>query len=116
VFPIGETVSRVVPYSDQPPTVETTSRVNVFKTNKQPVSTTFFLEPRTDFISGVVFARQAIWNLAWKASEALGVIHRPPATAPLPRGAIPSRCEMWVDDDGTLSHRGRCSMHGVYSE
>jgi hypothetical protein len=73
------------------------------------------LEPRTEFISGVVFARHAIWNLTWKASEALGMIHRPNATAPLPRGTIPSICEMWIEDDGTLAHRGSCAMHGVYA-
>lgn len=116
VFPIGETVLVVEPYSDERPRVQPTTRVNVFKANKQPVSTTFFLEPRSAHISGVVFARQAIWNLTWKATDALGVIHRPDATVPLPRGTIPARCEMWVEPDGTLAHRGRCAIDGVYSE
>jgi len=115
VFPIGETVLRVVPYSDEQPTVEATTRVNVFKANKQPVSTTFFFEERTEILAGVVFARNSIWNLAWKASESLNILHRPRPRVALARGTIPSRCEMWIDDDGMLVHRGRCAMFGVYA-
>jgi hypothetical protein len=115
VFGIGETVLRVVPYSDQPPTVETLTREEVTKANGSPVSTTFLIEERTEFVSGILFARQAIWNLQWSASSSLGLIHRPNARVPVPRGELPTRCEMWVEADGRVSHRGRCAMFGAYA-
>jgi hypothetical protein len=76
VFPIGETVLRVVPYSDEQPTVERTVRENVFKANKQPVSTTFFFEERTEILSGVIFARTSI------CVEGVRVAQRHPPTSP----------------------------------
>jgi hypothetical protein len=62
VFPVGETVLRVVPYSGQPTTVETPQRLQLLNANGQPVSTTFFFEPRTEFLAAVLFAKHAIWT------------------------------------------------------
>jgi hypothetical protein len=116
VFGIGETVLRIVPYSEQPPTVETLRREEVMKANGSPVSTTFFVEERTEFVSGVLYAREALWNLEWSASASLGLIHRPNARVAVPRGEIPTRCEMWVEPDGLVSHRGKCAMFGAYAK
>ncbi len=88
------------PYSDKKPTSMTLQRAVVHKNNKAAVSTTFFLEPRTEFVSGVLFVRHAVWNLQWSASEEPGLIHRPNAKASVPLGMIPTRCEMWVDAMG----------------
>jgi hypothetical protein len=115
VFGVGDTVMHLVPYSDQPPTVETMQRDQVVKRKGAPVSTTFFLEERTRFVSGLLFARHAVWSLPWSAAETLGMIHRPDAANPVPRSEIPSRCEMWVEADGSLAFRGRCASHGFYA-
>ena len=120
VFPIGETVLKVPVYRDGPMTLETPVRENVTKVNKQrtvsTVSTRFFLEPRTEFISGVLFVGQTIYNISWSAAESLHMIHRPNAKVPLPNGTIPSRCELWLEPDGTLGHLGKCAQFGSFAE
>jgi len=116
VFPLGDTVLTAPVGGVGPLINEVVRRNEVRKVNKAPVSTTFFLEPRTEFVSGVLFAREAVWNLEWSAAKSLGMIHRPGARVPVPRGSIPVRCEMWVSDDGGLRHRGRCAMYGPFSK
>lgn len=115
VLPIGETVMIVPLYSDEPPHVEIPRRESIRKANEAEVSTTVFLEARAACVAGLLFVDQAIWNLPWKAVAALGIVHNPLATVPLPRGVIPSRCELWVEDE-VLRHRGRCAEYGVYAE
>ena len=63
VFPLGETVMVVTPYSEEPPRVEIPPRFSVTKKTGAEVSTTLFIEPRSAAISGVLFASQVVWNL-----------------------------------------------------
>ena|ERR1019366_2004210 len=115
VLGIGQTTYNFVPYSDQPGWIEVPRREHVATASGSPVSTTFLLEAETEFVSGIIFARQAVYNLRWSAAESLGLLHRPRARVPLPHGVIPTRCEMWVDEEGTLLHRGKCAMFGNYA-
>ena len=115
MLPIGETVLVVKPYSDEAPHVEVPRRDCIKKANSAEVSTTVFLEPRSACVAGLLFVSQAVWNLRWKAEEALRILHNPVAAAPLPRGTIPGRCELWLEN-GVLQHRGRCARFGVYAE
>jgi hypothetical protein len=111
VFPIGETVVVVKPYSDEPPRVEVPARFAVTKKKGAEVSTTFFLEPRSAAVSGVLFASQVVWNLQKSAEKDLGLVHNPRAAAPLPRRALPLKCELWVEDD-ELQREGKWSSFG----
>jgi hypothetical protein len=115
VFALGETVYRFTPYSGQPGRVEVPVREHVTKANGSAVSTTFFLDPQTEFVSGVIFVRLGVENLKWSAEDSLGLVHRPHARVPVERGAIPTRCEMWLDEQGVLMHRGKCAMFGTYA-
>ena len=115
VLPIGNTVLNVIPYSKKRPKVSVERRVQILKRNKSPVDTMFLLDPRTAFVSGIIFVRNSIYNLSWKESK-LHLIHRPGATVPVPLGMIPTRCEMWADQKGTIRHRGICSSYGHYSK
>jgi type I restriction enzyme S subunit len=114
VLGIGETVLVVTPYSEDPPRVEVPQRESIKKANDAVVTTTTFLESRSSSVAGLLFVNQAVWNLPWSAAEALGVLHNPMATEPLPVGALPCQCELWVES-GVLRHRGRCADYGVYS-
>jgi hypothetical protein len=115
VLPIGEPLLVVPIDSVEKPHVITPRREAVKKANDEPVSTTFFLEPATAFISGILFATD-IWNLRWTMEESLSLIHRPGAAIPLPPGELQTRCELWVDEEGFLKHRGRCGRFGHYAE
>jgi hypothetical protein len=115
VLPIGETVFVAPLYGKGKPRVETQMRHQVTKVAGSDVSTTFFLDERTEYVSGVLFARHYVGNLSWSASTSLGFIHRRSAKAPLPLGTIPALCEMWVDDAGSVRHRGSCAMAGAYA-
>lgn|GEM_PF-1035111 len=98
VFPIGEPVMVVTPYSTEPPRVEVPPRFSVTKKKGAEVSTTLFLEPRSAAISGVLFASQVVWNLRMGAAKDLGLVHNPQAAAPLTRRAFPLKCEFWAED------------------
>jgi hypothetical protein len=111
VFPIGETVMIVTPYSAEPPRVEIPPRFAVTKKRGAEVSTTLFLEPRSASVSGVLFASQLVWNLQKSAEKDLGLVHNPRAAAPLPRRGLPVRCELWVEND-ELRREGKWSMFG----
>jgi hypothetical protein len=80
------------------------------------VATTLFLDETGATLSGLIFVRQHVGNLAWKAIEDFGLLHNSEATTPLRRGALPVCCEMWVDHERKLVHRGRCAEVGVYAE
>jgi hypothetical protein len=99
VFPIGEPVLVVVPYSKERPHVEMPPRFAVKKKSGAEVSTTLFLEPRSASLSGVLFASQLVWNLRKSTEKDLRLVHNPLAATPFPRGALPLRCEFWVEDD-----------------
>jgi hypothetical protein len=114
VFPIGEPVMRITPYRKGPHPVEVPRRELVTKSNGCPVSTTFFLEPCTAIVSGILFSAQSVGNSCWRSEDSLGLVHRPDATVPLPRGSIPTRCELWVEEE-VLQHRGRCARYGTYA-
>jgi hypothetical protein len=63
VFGFGDPVWHVPIDSDEPPHVEVHAQTEVPKATGQQVSTTFFLDSETTFISGILFAREDIWNL-----------------------------------------------------
>jgi len=98
VFPMGEPVLVVVPYSKERPRVEIPPRFAITKKSGAEVSTTLFLEPRSGSVSGVLFASQLVWNLRKSAEKDLRLVHNPHAAAPFPRGAFPLRCEFWVEE------------------
>jgi hypothetical protein len=108
LLPIGETVMVVTPYSMEPPRIEIPPRFAVTKKSGAEVSTTLFLEPRSASVSGVLFASQLVWNLRKSTAKDLGLVHNPRAAAPLPRRALPLRCELWVEDD-ELRREGKWS-------
>ena len=111
VFPIGETIMVVTPYSAEPPRVEIPARFGVKKKNGAEVSTMLFLESRSAAVSGILFASQVIWNLRNTAERDLGLVHNPSATAPLPRRSLPLRRELWVEDN-ELRRDGKWSSFG----
>ncbi|RYZ68035.1 MAG: hypothetical protein EOP08_01455 [Proteobacteria bacterium] len=117
VFPIGEPVW-MVPIGDgrQKTRVEVPRREEITKSNGAVVKTTLFLDPASSPLSGVMYARDHVHNLAWDAERDLGLIHNPSATTPLARGSIAACCEMWCTPRGILRHRGVCSRYGSYAK
>lgn len=111
IFPIGETVMIMTPYSEGPPRVEILPRFSVTKKNGADVSTTLFLERRSAAVSGVLFASQVVWNLQKAAEKDLGLVHNPQATTPLPLRSLPLKCELWVEDE-ELRREGEWSELG----
>lgn len=111
VFPIGETVMVVTPYSAEAPRVEIPPRFSVTKKKGAEVSTTLFLEPRSAAVSGVLFASQVVWNLQKAAENDLSLVHNPQAKTPLPLRSLPLKCELWVEDE-ELRHEGKWSGLG----
>jgi hypothetical protein len=114
LLPIGEPVMIVPIGSPQRPHVEVPLRETVAKANGSTVSTTFFLQAETAFISDVLFASRPVWALTWEAQSSMGLIHRPDSVVPVARRTIPTKCEMWLEN-GVLEHRGDCARDGVYS-
>jgi hypothetical protein len=115
LFGIGDELLSFIPNSGQPPQLEVQHRQFILNHAGQKVPTEFFLEPRTGFISGIIYAATFLTD-SCSAADSLCVIHRPAPVVPLPLGTVPSKCEMWQDDQGMLVHRGRCARHGVYSQ
>ena len=114
VYPIGEAVAVVTPYSDEPVQLELPPRFTVAKAKmpeqEEPseVSTTFFFEPRSAAVSGVLFASQPVRSLSRSTKGALGLVHNSQAAAPFPRGGLPVRSEHWVEN-GELRQVGSWS-------
>lgn len=117
---VGETVM-VVPVGEGEPRVETRRDQFVTKQNGAPVSTRLFEEERSSILSGVMVARQQVWNLRWDPTIDLSLLHNPMAgrdamaAAPLAWNAVPLRCEMAVEA-GCLRARGRCSRFVPYRD
>lgn len=115
VFGIGSPVLVVPLFGEGEPHGKTPLMSSVSKSNGARVPATQFLDGSAAALSGVLFAANAVWNLEWAASRSLRMVHNPSAMVSLPRGAITTACEMWVDD-GVLRHRGRCARFGAYGE
>ncbi len=111
VFPIGEPVFVARVDGSEAPHVEVPPRFAVTKKKGAGVSTTLFLEPRSASLSGVVFASQVVWGLRKSAASDLGLVHNPMAAAPLARGALRVRSELWVENE-QLRREGRWSQYG----
>ena len=69
----------------------------VAKANGSPVRTDLFLRPESACITGLLYARQLVWNLRWDARRDLGYVHNPIAK-PLPHESLPVRSQSWSED------------------
>jgi len=100
VFPIGPLSWVITPNSGEPTRTEFPLRYAIKKAKPGvEVSTTLFLEKRSAAVSGVLFARQLVWRLERSARADLGLVHNLRAAVALPRGILPVRCELWVEND-----------------
>lgn len=112
---IGEPVMVIDSDVGVSPTVEIPDRHLVEKRSGSQVATTGFLDGTADHVAGLLFVNDDVANLPWCAAEALRLLHNPNAVTPLPRGILPLKSELWVEQ-GELRHTGACAQVGPYAD
>jgi hypothetical protein len=117
---VGETVTIASVGGESPP-IETRREPLGTAQSAAPVRARLFEEERSAVVSGVLVARQLVWNLRWDPTMDLALLHNPMAgrgaraAAPLAWNALPLRCEMAVEA-GELRRRGRCNRFVPYGD
>ena len=111
VLPLGELAILIDPYRPDASSDEIRMHREHVRTAKgAPVSTRLFLEPESAPLSGLLVARQLVWNLRWQAERDLLLLHNWRPTSAFAHGALPVRTEMWLEGEGDTLHLVRRSF------
>lgn len=118
VFAVGTPVwlVTVADGSSSAPPIETVvpPRHSVSKSGVD-IRTDVFRRPESAALTGILYARQLVWNLHWDAQLDLGYVHNPMANAGLPRSWLPLRSESRLDGDVVHTDMRSTRSEGTWS-